>query len=112
MHPEHLSISCATPEWKEFLHTNLREFQEWYIDVMVPLKNVSVRESAIITLHDNIERFHKAIDEPVVINYDSSSEWFNKLDEARGTNFLKTFPELSWHPAAGTPSFAKINKVV
>ena len=110
MHPEHLSISCATPEWKEFLHNSLREFQEWYVDVMVPLKNVSVRESAITTLHDNIERFHKAIDEPVIINHDSSSEWFNKLDEARGTNFLKTFPELSWHPAAGTPSFAKINK--
>jgi hypothetical protein len=100
MYPEHLSISCATPEWKAFLHIKLHEFQEWYIDTMIPLKKEAVRNSAIITLTDNIKRFHKAVDEPVSIDHTVSSNWFSRLDVVRGTNFSETFPELSWHPGA------------
>jgi len=109
MHPEHLSISCATPEWKKFLHSNLREFEEWYIDVMIPLKKESVRIDAMVTLTDNLNRFHNAIDEPVKIDYNASEEWFSHLDTARGTNFLKTFPELAWHPGSIIEGTAAIN---
>jgi len=102
MYPQHLSISCASPEWKELLHVKLREFQEWYIDTMIPLKNQYSRDAAVKTLVDNITRFHKAVDEPTVYDNKASKDWFNRLDQVRGTNFSKTFPELSWHPAGNS----------
>ena len=97
MDPPHLSIMCATPEWKEYLRTKLNEYKEWYIDVLIPLKKESVRTEALRVMDTIIARFHKSLDENVEINKDDWKRWINRLDVVRSTNFNKTFPELEWH---------------
>lgn len=95
MVPKHLSISIASEEWKKVIHTKLNEFEEWYESVMIPLKNENVRPIAQRILKGNMEKFRKAVNEPNdTIGY---KNWFQRLDETRNTNFIKTFPELDWY---------------
>ena len=95
MVPKHLSISIASEEWKKVIHTKLNEFEEWYESVMIPLKNENVRPIAQRILKGNMEKFRKALNEPNdTIGY---KNWFQRLDETRNTNFIKTFPELDWY---------------
>jgi len=100
MWPQHLSVSAASPEWKEILHLKLDEFENWYIDTMIPLKNVNVRDTSIKFFKNDMKRFNRAVDEPVVCDFNQTKEWYNRLDKVRGTNFSETFPELSWHPGS------------
>ena len=93
MHPAHLSISSAPPEWKKYLHTTLNEFEEWYKDVMIPMKSPNVKFFATKILEGNMNKFRNALDET---NTEKSLEYYQKLDEVRGTDFIKTFPELDW----------------
>ena len=95
MHPTHLSISNATPEWKEHLRSTLKEFEEWYSDVLIPIKKPGVRFFASQILKGNMEKFRNALNESAVdIRY---KHWYQRLDESRNTDFKKTFPELEWH---------------
>ena len=95
MHPRHLSISAAPPEWKQYLHQKLNEFEEWYMDVMIPLKIPDARFFATKIVKDNMDKFRNALNEE---NEDRSLyHRYKRLDEVRGTNFTKTFPELTWY---------------
>lgn len=95
MNPTHLSISNATLEWKEYLRGTLKEFEEWYSDVLIPLKKPGVRFFASQVLKGNMDKFRNALNEsPVDIRY---KMWYQRLDESRKTNFKTTFPELDWH---------------
>jgi hypothetical protein len=95
MYPRHLSISISTPEWKEYLHMKLNEFEEWYSDVLIPLKTHSVRPFALKILKDNMNKFRNALNEEN--NEKNFKQWYERMDKSRETNFYKTFPELSWH---------------
>ena len=96
MQPSHLSISNASKEWKEYLNNHLTEYQEWYHDVLIPLKQQKYRNSASILIKKDVEKFRNCISEdpkPVEITF---NDWVRRLDGARGTDFKKTFPELEW----------------
>lgn len=92
MHPTHLSMSTATPEWKAYIHTTLNDFEEWYLDTMIPLKTPAVRFFASEILKSNMNKFRNALNEPG--EFDNT--WIKKMDEVRQTNFAQTFPELKW----------------
>jgi len=95
MHPKHLSISIATPEWKEYLNQKFNEFEEWYIDTLIPLKNSNVRVFATKIIKGNMEKFRNALKES---NENKNFKfWYQRMDDVRGTDFCKTFPELTWH---------------
>ncbi len=95
LHPRHLSISVATPEWKEHLTQKLNEFEEWYSDTLIPLKIPGARFFASQILKGNMDKFRNALKEE---NNDINFRfWYKRLDAARETNFRKTFPELNWH---------------
>lgn len=96
MYPSHMSITNATPEWKKHLHTKLNEFEEWYNDVLIPLKNPNVKFFSSKILKGNIEKFRNALNE----EGDGSRnflQWWERLDAVRKTNFRETFPELNWY---------------
>ena len=99
MHPHHLSILSATPEWKIYINKCLTEFEEWYLNEMIPLKNVNVQIEAIKILQDNIQRFKNSmIGEAEIPSYVIDRvDWTKRLDKARDTNFIETFPELAWY---------------
>lgn len=97
MHPEHLSISCASPAWKEFLTTKLNEYQDWYIAEMVPLKRQDLRKQAEDAVKDSMKRFFNALHDNVEYDKEKWLHWIGSLDKVRGTSFAKTFPELNWH---------------
>lgn len=95
MYPRHLSISIATPEWKDYLRQTFVDFEEWYNDVMIPLKNENVRLFASKIIKSNMDKFRNSLeDKNNEIRY---KHWYQRMDEARGTDFRKTFPELTWH---------------
>lgn len=95
MHPRHLSISVATPEWKEYLTGKLNEFEEWYSDTLIPLKIPGARFFASQVLKGNMDKFRNALKEE---NTDTHFKfWYQRMDAARDTNFKETFPELAWH---------------
>ncbi len=97
MHPEHLSISCASPEWKQNLRNKLKDYREWYIQEMIPLKNQRIQSHAIKVIDDCMKRFNASIDENVSFDKQKWLSWISSLDKARKTNFVETFPELNWH---------------
>ncbi len=100
MYPHHLSILSATPEWKSYINKSLTEFEEWYLNVMIPLKNLNVQIEAIKILQDNIQRFKNSMIEETEVKPAHKLDrvdWIKRLDQARGTNFLETFPELAWY---------------
>ncbi len=97
MHPEHLSISCASPEWKTFLKEKLNEYQDWYLTEMIPLKRQDLRDQATSALKDSMQRFFNALNDQVNFDKEKWLSWVNSLDKVRGTDFAKTFPELNWH---------------
>jgi radical SAM protein with 4Fe4S-binding SPASM domain len=92
-HPTHFSISNAPAEWKEYLHQTLNEFEEWYINTLLPLKSDEARFFALRILEGNMNKFRNSLKEKAEpVNY----ELLKKLDEVRGTNFAQTFPELKF----------------
>jgi len=97
IHPEHLSISCASLEWKDFLKNKLNEFQEWYLIEMIPLKRQDLQQGATSVLKNNMQRFFNALNDQVNFDKEKWLHWIKSLDKVRGTNFEKTFPELNWH---------------
>lgn len=100
MYPHHLSILSATPDWKSYINKSLTEFEEWYLNVMIPLKNLNVQIEAIKILQDNIQRFKNSMIEETEVkpaHVLDRVDWTKRLDQARGTNFLETFPELTWY---------------
>lgn len=97
MYPRHLSISNAPPEWKEHLRKKLAEFEEWYTDVMIPLKTPNIRVFSQTILKGNMSKFMNALDEEANPSNNNFLEWWKRLDDARSTNFRKVFPELDWY---------------
>ena len=92
-----MSISAASPEWKKYLRVKIDEYKQWYLTEMIPLKLEKVRERASMLLLTHIERFHNALDDTVEVDSAIHTDWYNKLDKVRNTDFVKTFPELSWN---------------
>jgi hypothetical protein len=94
MGPERLAISGAPSEWKQLIHTKLDEYKIWYINVLIPLKEQPYREHAVSIINSTIERFHNSVNESNNATITDRKNWFDKMDNARSTNFNKTFPEL------------------
>lgn len=97
MFPDHMSISAASPEWKQVLHSKINEYEEWYIDCMVPLKEMNIRQPSVVLFKESMTKFRKAIDTDITVNRDAYKDWYRRLDAARDTNFKEVFPELSWY---------------
>lgn len=95
MYPQHLCISIAPPEWKEFIRIKLDEFEYWYENVMIPLKEEHIRPIALKILQGNMNKFKTVLNEKISVNDHRS--WFENLDVVRNTDFRKTFPELDWY---------------
>ena len=94
MGPERLAISGAPLEWKQIIHKKLDEYKIWYINVLIPLKEQPYREHAVSIINSTIERFHNSVNESNNTTIADRKNWFDKMDNARSTNFNKTFPEL------------------
>lgn len=95
MYPQHLSISIAPLEWKEFIKNKLDEFEYWYENTMIPLKEDYVRPIALKILKGNVNKFRTMLYEKNTTT--DHRTWFEKLDLVRNTDFRKTFPELEWY---------------
>lgn len=95
MHPRHLAISVASPEWKKYLNQKIDEYEQWYGETLIPLKNSGLKIIALQILKSNMNKLRSALREP---NDDINFKfWYDRLDYARSTNFKETFPELEWH---------------
>lgn len=92
--PTHLSISTAPSEWKDHLYQTLNEFEEWYSDVLIPLKNDTIKVFSSEILKLNMNKFRNSLRD--VSDPTGFKEYVKRLDESRETDFRKTFPELSW----------------
>lgn len=96
MNPDYLYIENASIEWKKYLNKKLTEYQEWYKDILIPLKSLNVRDSSIKKLDIHIKKFKNALNGEGKSDTESFVGWINRLDNVQNTNFCKTFPELEW----------------
>lgn len=97
LHPNYLSISAAPQFWKEYLNKQLKIYEEWYKDKIIPLKNFHVRDVSIQRFEDEIKRFYNALNDEIIIDPSYHQNMLEPLDKIRKLNFLKTFPELDWY---------------
>jgi radical SAM protein with 4Fe4S-binding SPASM domain len=95
--PEYLSVGASTPEWKNVLLEKINEYEQWYIDKLIPLKITPIRFEATKIIKDNMERFRHAIKRTAKYNTEQWLDWITRLDIARETDWKTTFPELAWH---------------
>lgn len=101
--PNHLSIMNIPEEHWQVVNASLIEFQQWYRDTVLTgsdyfaVKNdmlvngiSKIQEMRKLNQHD-MEFFNQTIDDS--LDY---MRHYSKMDTARGTDFMKTFPELGW----------------
>ncbi len=93
--PKRLSMSSANAEHKKFIHKKLDEYQQWYIDTLIPLKDPVLQIHSKDVIVSQIARFHRAVDEQVDTTVEDRAAWISSLDTVRNTNFKYTFPELT-----------------
>ena len=97
LYPNHMSISAAPPEWKQYLRKQLDEYVQWYIDEMLSMKNSHVKQRATDLFLSNIKRFYGALDDNIQVDPKIHKDWYSRLDRVRNTNFSEAFPELAWN---------------
>jgi radical SAM protein with 4Fe4S-binding SPASM domain len=100
--PKHLNIMSMPQQHWEYVIRSLEEFQTWYTETVISDSENSHKKQRIIDSIQKIKEMRK-IDQKDMefFDYDSEEylrhmEEYSKLDIARNTNFLKTFPELEW----------------
>lgn len=92
--PKRLSMSGANSAHKDLIHKRLDEYQKWYIDTLIPLKDPILQAHSKTVIISQVDRFHKAVDEEIDATLEDRAHWINLLDSVRNTNFKETFPEL------------------
>ena len=97
LYPNHMSISAAPLEWKQYLRKQLDEYVQWYMDEMLSMKNLHVKQRATDLFLSNIKRFYGALDDNIQIDPKIHKDWYSRLDRVRNTSFSKAFPELAWN---------------
>jgi organic radical activating enzyme len=100
--PIHLNIKSIPEQHWQYVVRKLDEFEKWYLESVIPettklykklcITNqiTAIKEMRTIDQKD-MEFFH--LEDPDFLNY---LEDYSKLDVARNTDFMKTFPELEW----------------
>ena len=99
LYPNHMSVSAATPEWKQYLRKQLDEYVQWYMDEMISMKNDHAKPRAIELFTSNMKRFYNAIDDNIQLDPKGHKDWYSRLDRVRSTSFVQAFPELAWNLA-------------
>lgn len=95
--PEFLSVGASKSDWKEYLHHKIDEYQAWYKKDVIELKVNRIKSATVKMLDDNMDRFRHAINRKANYNVNQFIDWITRLDIARETDWVKTFPELAWH---------------
>jgi hypothetical protein len=101
--PTHLSINNMPQNHWEMVEQALDKFQEWYSDVILSTSShVAIKKDMILDGINKIKEMRKLdqqdmqfFKQPVDINLNYMQE-YSTMDKIRGTDFMKTFPELGW----------------
>ena len=96
MKPEFYCVSNASRPWKKYLKKQLKEYKEYYGDVLVPLKVRDIRDQTMKEVSNHVDRFINVIDDESMFDKEHFLRTIKKLDNLRETNFKETFPELKW----------------
>lgn len=101
--PNHLSIMNMPEEHWQVTSASLIEFQQWYCDTVLDGSDYfSVKKDMLVNGINKIQEMRKMnqqdmdfFDQTIEDQLDYMKE-YSKMDEARKTDFMQTFPELSW----------------
>ena len=101
--PTHLSINNMPQNHWEMVEQALDKFQEWYCDTIITKsKHYSSKKDMLLTGINKVKEMRKMdqqdmqfFEQPISDQLTYEKE-YAKMDKVRGTDFMKTFPELSW----------------
>lgn len=101
--PRHLSIINMPEQHWEYVENTLKDFEEWYLQDFINYSPIFDQKKdfllrALVKIREMRKMSQKDFS---FFEYDGDDyllhlEQYSKLDEIRGTDFKKTFPELEW----------------
>ena len=101
--PNHLSIINMPQEHWEMVEQSLDEFQVWYCDTIIAESDYRTVKTGM--LNEGIKKVKELrkmnqqdmefFDKPTE-DYLKHMREYSNMDRVRGTDFMKTFPELGW----------------
>lgn len=100
--PKHLSIINATEQHWQHIDNSLNDFEAWYLNYISDSPKFDEKKELFVRGVQKIRDMRKMRGEVFeFFQYDGDDyllhmEEYSKLDQIRGTDFRKTFPELEW----------------
>jgi hypothetical protein len=81
----------------------LNDFQEWYCgEILTDSAHFAVKKDTILKGIDKIKEMRKMDQQDMEFFVQSTEDYlkhmreYSNMDKVRGTDFMKTFPELDW----------------
>jgi hypothetical protein len=101
--PNHLSIINMPQDHWEMVERTLFEFQDWYCDSIISDSEYYTAKKDMLEEGINKVKELRKMNQQDMEFFDQPSEDYLKhmreysnMDKVRGTDFIKTFPELEW----------------
>jgi len=101
--PNHLSIMNMPNEHWMIVEQALNDFQEWYCgEILTDSAHFAVKKDTILKGIDKIKEMRKMDQQDMEFFVQSTEDYlkhmreYSNMDKVRGTDFMKTFPELGW----------------
>lgn len=101
--PNHLSIMNMPNEHWIIVEQALNDFQEWYCgEILTDSAHFAVKKDTILKGIDKIKEMRKMDQQDMQFFEQSTEDYlkhmreYSNMDRVRGTDFMKTFPELGW----------------
>ena len=101
--PNHLSIINMPQEHWEMVEKSLDEFQVWYCDTIIAESEHRTVKTEMLNEGINKVKELRKMNQQNMEFFDKPTEDYSKhmreysnMDKVRGTDFMKTFPELGW----------------
>jgi len=100
--PIHLNIKSIPEQHWQYVVKKLDDFEKWYLESVIPDTTKLHKKLGITSQIERIKEMRKIdqkdmdffhLEDPDYLKY---LEDYSKLDAARNTDFMKTFPELEW----------------
>ena len=100
--PIHLNVRSIPEQHWQYVVRKLDDFENWYLESVIPETTILNKKLGITNQIKAIKEMRK-IDQKDMDFLRSEGpecleflEEYSKLDAARNTDFIKTFPELEW----------------
>jgi hypothetical protein len=100
--PIHLNVKSIPEQHWQYVVRKLDDFENWYLESVIPEATNPFKKLFIANQIKAIKEMRKIDQKDMDFLQSDGPEYleclevYSKLDAARNTDFMKTFPELEW----------------